>query len=186
MSFTTLTFDSPKILTSTLRSTDDGTVEYTVTTVKKGTSRQTTSLAGTSGKPSAIIDWREKAFEISGSRRNLNELQSKRTTFSPSRYWSWFDNDEYKVKYSAELDNTWTLFSYSGQVLAMLTSKINRFLRKNENPVLRISSSIDDEDERQFIILVLLYSETKRLKSLKERPLSVVADFLGTISQVSQ
>ncbi|KAJ7056090.1 hypothetical protein C8F01DRAFT_1156795 [Mycena amicta] len=187
--FETLIFDSPKILSSTLRYADDHEIAYTVSTAKRGrgSSKQTTALleegiAHADGQNQvAAIDWREKTFEISGERRRTNELQTKRTTFSSSRYWSWFEQDEYKVKYSAETENTWTLFSYSGQVLATLTSRIQRLLAPNSLPVLRIASSIHDEDERRFIILVLLYSETKRLESLKERPMSIVSDLMDSL-----
>ncbi|KAJ7908693.1 hypothetical protein B0H13DRAFT_2016278 [Mycena leptocephala] len=180
---TTLIFDSPKILKSTLRDDDDREVKYITTTVQQGRSnRHTTSLEGAPGTPNAVIDWKKKTFEISGSKRNMADLRSRRARFSSSRYWSWFDCEEYKVKYEAEMENTWTVFSYSGTVLATFTSQVQRIFKDNAQPVLRISESIQDEVERRFIILVLLYSETKRLESLKERPLSVVGDFLINMS----
>ncbi|KAJ7148090.1 hypothetical protein C8R43DRAFT_1108119 [Mycena crocata] len=174
--FFTLTFDSEKILTSALRDVDDGAVEYTTQTVKNGSSRQTTSLQleRSPGTPQAVIHWKQNCFEISGSRRDIGELKMKRATFSSSRYWTWFDNEEYKVKYAAETGHTWTVSSYDGTVLATFTSNIHRFFNENSRPILRLSASISDEDEQQFIILVLLYSETKRLESIKQRPLSVM------------
>ncbi|KAJ6529332.1 hypothetical protein B0H19DRAFT_531593 [Mycena capillaripes] len=179
---TTLTFDSPKILKSALRCVDDRDVKYTTTTVRAHSSRQTTSLDGAPGTPNAVIDWKRGTFEISGARRHMADLKTKRVTFSSSRYWSWFDCEEYKVKYAAVEDNTWTVFSYSGTVLATFTSKIRRMFNDNALPVLRISSAIRDEDERLFIILVLLYSETKRLESLKERPLGAIGGFLDNFT----
>ncbi|KAJ7472956.1 hypothetical protein B0H11DRAFT_1345421 [Mycena galericulata] len=179
-SLTTFTFDSPKILNSTVtvQSANESYVEYTVTTEKKAASR-TTSLDGAPGTPAALIDWKRHTFEISGSKRDVADLRTRKGTFSSSHYWSWFDNEEYKVKYAAELDNTWTVYSYSGTVLATFTSNVRRLFKDNSLPMLCISSSIRDEDERQFIILVLLYSETKRLESPKQRPLSVMGDLLG-------
>ncbi|KAJ7745585.1 hypothetical protein DFH07DRAFT_833504 [Mycena maculata] len=176
---TTFTFDSAKILNSTVRSAHEHSVQYRVTTQKRGSSRQTTSLEGTSGTPLATIDWKSKTFEISGSRRDMADLRIRRGTFSSSYYWSWFDCEEYKVKYSAELDHTWTVYSYSGTVLATFTSNIQRVFKDNSLPMLCISQSIRDEDERQFIILVLIYSEAKRLDSLKQRPLSAIGDLFG-------
>lgn len=91
------------------------------------------------------------------------------------------------MKYASEVDNSWTVcldsayclqyviahavlevYSYSGQVLATFTSNIRRVLKDNSLPTLSLAPSIRDEDERQFIILLLLYSETKRLNSLKK------------------
>lgn len=124
---TTLIFDSPKILKSTLRDDDDREVKYITTTVQQGRSnRHTTSLEGAPGTPNAVIDWKKKTFEISGSRRNMADLRNRRARFSScvkpyacfirtqlisdsSRYWSWFDCEEYKVKYEAEMENTWTV-----------------------------------------------------------------------------
>ncbi|KAJ7670714.1 hypothetical protein DFH06DRAFT_1320637 [Mycena polygramma] len=168
---TTLTFHSFNILDSDLCSDDGQQTIYTTSTVRARSRRQTTSLrlAGAPGTLDARIDWRRNTFEIAGLRRDMADLRTKQGTFSSSHYWSWFDCEEYKVKYAAEEDNTWTVFSYSGTVLATFTSKIRRILHDNDLPVLRISPRIRDEDERCFVILVLLYSETKRLESLKEQ-----------------
>ncbi|KAJ7484153.1 hypothetical protein FB451DRAFT_1231657 [Mycena latifolia] len=167
-SLTTFTFDSAKILTTTLFSRDAGSMKYTTSTVKKGSSRQSTALEGAPGTPNAVIDWKGKTFTISGSTRDVAELRKKRATFSSSRYWTWFDCEEYRVKYESDLDHTWTVFSYSGAVLATFASNVHRVFQDNLLPVLCMSTSICDEEERRFIILVLLYSETKRLESLKE------------------
>ncbi|KAJ6529331.1 hypothetical protein B0H19DRAFT_1274366 [Mycena capillaripes] len=179
MSFTTLTFDSSKILKSTIHSTDDPALRYTTTTVNKRSSRsrETTALEGVPGTPNAIIDWKRNTFEISGSTRDISSLRSKRSTFSTAKYWSWFDEEEYKVKYAAEAEHSWSLYSYDGTVLATFTTNIHRVFHDNSLPVIHLSPSITDEDERRFIILVLLYSETNRKESLTERPLSIVADF---------
>ncbi|KAJ7106239.1 hypothetical protein C8R44DRAFT_987381 [Mycena epipterygia] len=177
------TFDSAKILSSTIRSREERPIEYTTTTVKKktGPSQHSTALEGAPGTPDALIDWKRNTFAIAGSTRYISELRTKRATFSSSRFWSWFDCEEYKVKYESEQDNTWTMFSYSGSVLATFTSNIQRVFHKNSLPVLCMSPSVRDEDERRFIILVLLYSETKRLQSLKERPLVAVGAFLDNL-----
>jgi len=178
---TIFTFDSAKILNSALRSAHERSVAYTITTEKIGSSRRTTALKGPDGAAPAIIDWKRKTFEISGSRRDMADLRTTRGTFSSSHYWSWFDCEEYKVKYASEVDNSWTVYSYSGQVLATFTSNIRRVLKDNSLPTLSLAPSIRDEDERQFIILLLLYSETKRLNSLKKRPLSVMGDLFGNV-----
>ncbi|KAJ6481326.1 hypothetical protein C8R47DRAFT_1218492 [Mycena vitilis] len=163
MSLTTLTFASPKILRSTIRS-DDPEVKYTTNTVKKQSSRQTTTLEGPPGIGDAVIDWKGNTFEMSGSTRHISELRTKRATFSTSRYWSWFDEEEYKLKYG---ERTWTVYSYDGSVLATFATNTHRFFRDNTMPVIHMSPSLADEEERRFIILVLLYSETIRKDSPK-------------------
>ncbi|KAJ6599749.1 hypothetical protein DFH09DRAFT_626127 [Mycena vulgaris] len=163
----TFTFDSPKILNTTLRP-DAGSPAYTITTFKKGSSRQRTSVEGAPGMPDAVIEWKDGAFTIGDATRDIAELRKKRATFSASRYWTWFDCEEYRVKYESKGEHTWTVFSYSGTVLATFRSNIHRVFHENVLPVLCMLASIRDEEERRFIILVLVYSETKRLESLKE------------------
>ncbi|KAF8217481.1 hypothetical protein K438DRAFT_1952370 [Mycena galopus ATCC 62051] len=173
MSFTTLFFDSPKVLNSNIRY-EDADVNYTIRTAQPNPSlRQITSLEGPPGRPKAMIDWKSRAFEIRGAKRFIEQLCTKRGTFSSSRYWSWFDAEEYKVKWEAEIEHTWTIHAYDGRVLASFTPKTRRLFHANTMPMLKISPSITDEDEEEFIILILLYSETKRMESLRKRPLSV-------------
>ncbi|KAJ6481325.1 hypothetical protein C8R47DRAFT_595556 [Mycena vitilis] len=167
----TLRFDSFNIIDSDLCSDNGQKTIYTTSTVRARSRRQTTSLrlAGAPGTQDARIDWKRNTFEIARLKRDMAELRTRQGTFSSSHYWSWFDCEEYKVKYAAEEDNTWTVVSYSGTVLATFTSRIRRILHDDDLPVLRISPRIRDENERCFVILVLLYSETKRLEGLKEQ-----------------
>ncbi|KAJ7258384.1 hypothetical protein B0H12DRAFT_1109771 [Mycena haematopus] len=173
MSFTTLVFDSPKILNSRICGEDDPDLTYTTYTIQNRSSRQTTSLHGSPGRPKAIIDWTRRTFEIRGAKRNIEQLRSKRGTFSSSRFWSWFDAEEYRVKWAAEIEHTWTVYSYDGTVLATFTPRTRRLFHPNTMPVLKVSPSVVDEDEGEFLMLILLYSETKRMESLRKRPLSV-------------
>ncbi|KAJ7859374.1 hypothetical protein B0H14DRAFT_3446751 [Mycena olivaceomarginata] len=159
------------ILDSEIHCGEDHALEYTTRTVKTRSSRQTTSLEGAETSTSKI-DWKRQTFEIAGSTRKIAQMRTKRAAFSSSRYWTWLDQEEYRVKYEAEMDRTWTVYSYDGTILATFTAYTRRFLRDNSMPVLSVSESITDENEQQFLILILLYSETKRLESLRERPLS--------------
>ncbi|KAJ6469254.1 hypothetical protein C8R45DRAFT_1105123 [Mycena sanguinolenta] len=162
MSFTTLLFNSSKILNSRICGEDDPHLTYTTCTIPNRTSRQTTSLQGSPARSKAIIDWTRHTFEVHGRKREIEQLSSKRGTFSSSRYWSWFAADEYRVKWASEMENTWTVYSYDGSVLATFTPKIRRMFHDNVMPVLKLSPSVVDEDEGEFIMLILLYSETKR------------------------
>ncbi|KAJ7306215.1 hypothetical protein DFH08DRAFT_824871 [Mycena albidolilacea] len=167
MAFTTLIFNSSRILDSEIHCGEDHALEYTTRTVKTRSSRQTTSLEGAETSTSKI-DWKRQTFEIAGSTRKIAQMRTKRAAFSSSRYWTWLDQEEYRVKYEAEMDRTWTVYSYDGTILATFTAYTRRFLRDNSMPVLSISENITDENEQQFLILILLYSETKRLESLRE------------------
>ncbi|KAJ7093430.1 hypothetical protein B0H15DRAFT_799226 [Mycena belliarum] len=116
------TFDSAKILNTTLRSLSDdgGALIYTTTTVTTrdpgSVKRQATSLMR-EGQDSrdAVIDWKQSTFSVAEATRPIAELRKKRTTFASSRYWSWFDCEECKVKYEGSM---WTVLSYSGTLLA--------------------------------------------------------------------
>jgi hypothetical protein len=95
------------------------------------------------------------------------------------------------VKYEAEIAHTWTVrsftghsshhsshralpfqfqvYAYDGTVLAMLTTRIHHLFHDDSLPLLKISPSVTDDRELQFILLILLYSETKRRdRSLKK------------------
>ncbi|KAJ7484144.1 hypothetical protein FB451DRAFT_1554746 [Mycena latifolia] len=163
-SFSTFTFDSAKILDTTIRSADERPLMYTTTTTGDSAEKRT-ALAGAQGSRDAAIDWKQDTFSIGYATRAVGELRTKRTLFSSSRYWIWFESEECKVKYE---NNAWTVLSYSGSLLAEFTpNKYTKRGGRNALPVLRLAPSVRDEDERRFIILVLLYSETKRLDGRK-------------------
>ncbi|KAJ7794540.1 hypothetical protein B0H14DRAFT_2621815 [Mycena olivaceomarginata] len=132
--------------------------EYTTRTVKTRSSRQNTSLEGAETSTSKI-DWKRQTFEIAGSTRKIAQIRTKRAAFSSSRYWTWLDQEEYRVKYEAEMDRTWTVYSYDGTILATFTAYTRRFLRDNSMPVL----SVSEEYHRRGTS-----NKTKRLESLRE------------------
>ncbi|KAJ6471604.1 hypothetical protein C8R47DRAFT_1147356 [Mycena vitilis] len=153
------TFDSERILKSTIQAVD---ARYTTTTVKHGFARHRTTLENASGTASADINWRDRTFEIGGKTDSIDQLKRKVSNFSLTRYWKWSgDGEEYKVKYGS--NDAWTVTSLNGTVIASLISSVERSFGPNTLPILHIARSIRDEEERQFILLVLLYSETKRL-----------------------
>ncbi|CAK5272510.1 unnamed protein product [Mycena citricolor] len=179
----TLTFDSAQILQTIVRDAQDQQVEYNVqTTTANGRGvdkKRWMTFVEVEGVATAAIDWREKTFEISGTRCALSKMRRKRSAFASSRYWTWFDCEEYKVKYEAEAVNTWTVYSYTGSVLATFSASTSRLFRGKTNPILTLSSSVSDEEERQFILLVLLYSETRRMEGLKKERGRRLVDLLN-------
>jgi hypothetical protein len=188
-----LTFQSKDILNSHLNnghsnlyttSTDRGMLGRKVTSLEMAG-----SLSGSTGK----IHWRDKTFEIGGKTQKWKELEGSTKWFSlyvfletselilniltfRDREWEW-SGHTYTVKHA---HHKWTVRNHSscesqiisfsnrqvtnshGEV-ACLTEYKPHLFHDNEHATLRISPEIQDEHQRAFIILVLLYSETKRL-----------------------
>ncbi|KAJ7822580.1 hypothetical protein B0H14DRAFT_2598503 [Mycena olivaceomarginata] len=101
----------------------------------------------------AVINWKCSMFKISGKKRNMSGLKTKQATFSSCDaniycclstdvyrsihrlwYWSWFDSD-YKVKYWVEKDNTWTVYSYLGTVLATFALNVHHLFSDRTSSV---------------------------------------------------
>ncbi|KAJ7639951.1 hypothetical protein DFH06DRAFT_1137963 [Mycena polygramma] len=65
------------------------------------------------------------------------------------------------IKYGS--NDTWTVTSPNGAVVTSLTSSVEHTSGLTTLPVLHMARNIHEEPERQFLLLVLLYSEAKRL-----------------------
>ncbi|KAF7304075.1 hypothetical protein MIND_00639000 [Mycena indigotica] len=159
------TFDSAHILQNALRDTYLARVYTTRTTSEAPFSRQQTVLEHQPTSTEAVIDWQAKTFRIgtgAGTTKSVDSLK-RSPTFSTSRYWRWGTGEEYKVKYS---DGSWTVSSSTGALIASLSSATEHIIRQNLNslPVLRLARTVADETQRQFLILLLLYSETRRIE----------------------
>ncbi|KAJ7217624.1 hypothetical protein C8J57DRAFT_1537616 [Mycena rebaudengoi] len=156
-----LTFEGKKILESSLRSNEDKSVQYTTATLKRGRTRQRTTLESTGG-PAGEIDWRARTFAIAGagSARPISELKTQYRAFSSSRCWTWSEA-EYNVKYQSE-ERMWTVLFWDGAQAASFSPRTNPRFGCRSPGVLEISPEVSSEEERTFIILILLYSETKR------------------------
>ncbi|KAJ6546667.1 hypothetical protein DFH09DRAFT_638078 [Mycena vulgaris] len=154
----TFTFDSPKILKSAIYRKDDRFLQYITSTVKQGFSRHRTSLQD--GAVRAEIDWRERTFEIAGVKVGVDHLKRKISNFSETRYWKWRNGEEYKVKYLPEED-LWMVTLHSGEAVAEFSTCLE--YKPKTTPILHIAEDLQDSNERRFLLLVLLYSETRRL-----------------------
>jgi hypothetical protein len=53
--------------------------------------------------------------------------------------------------------------SSNGAEIAWMTPRVAHLFRASTPAVLRLAPELRDEDARRFIILVLLYSETRRM-----------------------
>ncbi|KAJ7869793.1 hypothetical protein B0H13DRAFT_2350795 [Mycena leptocephala] len=165
-----LTFQSKEILNSHLNNGHSNL--YTTSSDRGMLGRKVTSLdkagflSGSAGK----IHWRDKTFEIGGRHRNGRNSRALLDGLL-RREWEW-SGYTYTVKHA---HHKWTVTNSHGEV-ACLTEYKPHLLRSNEHATLRISPEIQDEHQRAFIILVLLYSETKRQDKAK------TADIAGALA----
>ncbi|KAJ6562610.1 hypothetical protein B0H19DRAFT_1145141 [Mycena capillaripes] len=152
-----LTFKSKDILNSHLHANHSN--PYTTSSSGGILGRKTTTLktsgflSGSAGK----INWRDKTFEIGGKTKKWRKIEGSAGWFTSGREWEW-SGHTYTVKHSR---HKWTVTNSHGEV-ARFTPYKSHLLRPSEYASLQISPEIHDEHQRAFIILVLLYSETKR------------------------
>ncbi|KAJ7292169.1 hypothetical protein C8J57DRAFT_1458668, partial [Mycena rebaudengoi] len=156
-----LTFNSKDFLNSHLTSGHSNA--YTTSTSRGMRGLKITQLAsgffpGTAGR----IDWRDKSFEIAGRTQKIKRISSSGGWFSLSRDWKWGAHT-YTLKYSRK---GWTAKTSMGEVAHYNSYKPHLF-RSSDHAAIQISPAIQDQHEIVFLILVMLYSETKRLERKK-------------------
>ncbi|KAK6967096.1 hypothetical protein R3P38DRAFT_837317 [Favolaschia claudopus] len=165
------TFDSERITKSAILSArGNRSVHYTSNTSKNLFARQCTTVEDATGTIRGAIDWKERTFEImgeGGKKESVDLLKRKdpsQTFATSTRFWRWSSQgEEYKVRYSNST-STWIVTVLStGELVSELTSTIERVFKSNTLPTWNISRDVRNETERLFILMVLLYSETKRL-----------------------
>ncbi|KAF7362802.1 hypothetical protein MVEN_00630000 [Mycena venus] len=161
MPSTHLTANDQDILNTTLTAID-GTVQYTIMTQMKIFGRRDpTHVVARSGQE-GIIDWREKTIRIGQNERPVAYLKQHRGgMFSSKRQWSWTDI-AYTVKYEDNRDWTATPISESVEV-ARLRSRNEHLFRSSDPAIVWFSEDIPNDTEKMFLLLVLLYSEVRRL-----------------------
>ncbi|KAG6910186.1 hypothetical protein DXG01_012635 [Tephrocybe rancida] len=129
----------------------------------------------------ATIYWKDSALEVGGSRKHLDSVSSKvggffslcvssihpstielTTRGSPrTREWRW-STQAYTVAFN---NNQWTAApTHNPHAAAATLSPYKRhFFSSSEQPVLSLAPGLGAEEET-FLILVMLYMETKRLE----------------------
>ncbi|CAK5284589.1 unnamed protein product [Mycena citricolor] len=156
-------FESERLTKGTIRSADDGSRRWTLETTRQTfNGRSKTTIENRAGTLVGTIDWRERVFEIAGSAFGIDVLKRKVSNFSATRYWRWKSGEEYKVRYS-NTDDAWQASLATGETVGELKSSITPLFREPSLPVLRLSSTIRDDEERVFMLMLLVYSEMKRL-----------------------
>ncbi|KAF7292117.1 hypothetical protein MIND_01238600 [Mycena indigotica] len=161
------TFESERLLRTALRDVYLTRQYTTITGTAKNphSTRPPTTLEryepSTNELTKAVIDWKARTLQVGGEMKGVDEVKRKTGNFTGSRYWRWGDDkEEYKVRY---LDNMWIASDANNEPVASLTSATKHVFKPNPLPVLRLSRALQSEPQRQFVILLLLYSETKRL-----------------------
>ncbi|KAF9456819.1 hypothetical protein BDZ94DRAFT_1228892 [Collybia nuda] len=107
------------------------------------------------------IDWRGKTFEIGGKVKNWKVLKHRQGSifdWHPVREWTWMGH-RYTVKRE---DNQW-MATIHASVSAVFTSRKSHVLSQSEPATIEFTSNVPHED-MVFLLLVLLWSEHKRLE----------------------
>ncbi|KAG5646620.1 hypothetical protein DXG03_002924 [Asterophora parasitica] len=158
-----LTFSDKDILNSELHPSFPD-ASYRIKTHSGLFGRRTTALTPLShGSPyrgiAGEIDWKAKKFQIGGVKRKWKSLKRGGGVFSSGKEWHW-SGRSYVVRYH---DKEWTAtrHSWGNSAGAVFRLRRTHLFRSNEPASISFSQDIPPED-MVFLILVFLYSETKR------------------------
>ncbi|KAJ7089995.1 hypothetical protein C8R44DRAFT_818380 [Mycena epipterygia] len=156
---TEFTFEARDILNSQLLC--GNSTAYTTNTSLGILGKTPTTLTGPGLGTAGKINWGRPSFEIGGQKYNCWKMWRPRVWLSMhhARNWTW-GGQTYAVRLSEE----WTMTTPQGEVARFRPHKFH-LLGESEHAVLQISPAVEDEQLRVFIILVMLWSETKRKES---------------------
>ncbi|CAK5275078.1 unnamed protein product [Mycena citricolor] len=160
-------FDSSNVLLSVIRHITDHSRRYGIQTYyseEYGLPMETT-IENRVGTICGVIDWEKKSFRIGSKIEWMDTMRRKAGIFSSAYFWRWLEGEEFRVQYHNSGDY-WTTTNAKGEIIAELKlSTLSPLYGDGEAktlPVLRISQMIWNEDERLFLLLILLYSEARR------------------------
>ncbi|KAK7019601.1 hypothetical protein R3P38DRAFT_1254040 [Favolaschia claudopus] len=145
-----LTFMHKDILNGSL-TTPSGLVQYTVSTEKKllGLKWSPTTVVSVSNNMTGIIDWARGRMSINGVEKPWNTLRHHVVT----RYkedWMW--NETKYTLYRSSDYMAWTVRPTYGW------TDVGRLEQRKPTWALSVSAELDDEIERMFVLLVLIFS----------------------------
>lgn len=117
---------------------------------------------GAASGTSAAIRWRERRFETGGVKRDWSTFKYKPAgIFSKTRKWHW-SGESFTVKFLID-DDKWIASSDSSRhpTRATFYPYKYHFFGPSEPGYISFSPDVSDEDTI-FLILVMIYSETRR------------------------
>ncbi|KAJ7166552.1 hypothetical protein C8R43DRAFT_986327 [Mycena crocata] len=157
---TILTFDTGKILNTSIVDAD-GSVHYTATTTSGFRGRKVTTILAASGTE-GVINWREKLFIINGVPRSWADLKARTGgMFNTEREWRW-DQKSYKLKYDfAEKELMVT--PSSGSPVRFTPHRAYLFnIRETKPAAIYFPSEMQDANEKMFLLMAVLKTEIQR------------------------
>ncbi|KIJ92944.1 hypothetical protein K443DRAFT_684900 [Laccaria amethystina LaAM-08-1] len=165
-------FAISRVLNAKIRTTHDDTVIYSVTTSEGLWGRRYTFLKDANpalgdSTTVGVIHWNEKILEVCGHKKSLKDIRRKPQGLIRERYWRWssdrrefvidFQEDEWKVKINNSKNVT-----VEGSFDVPYRP---RLFGKTTPMVFHLSRKALAKDE-VFLILVLIYSESKRQEKM--------------------
>ncbi|KAK7056146.1 hypothetical protein R3P38DRAFT_3170819 [Favolaschia claudopus] len=149
-----LTFADKKLLETSLIGPDN-MIYYTTSTTKSCSGRKLTTVVAASGVV-GLINWREKTFSLNGAVRKWDELKRKSAGMCHSdREWNW--EELLATPLNGTVADT-----------VRFTTHRQHLLHDNERAVLYFPYHMQDELERMFLLLAILYMDVHRQDQEKE------------------
>ncbi|KAJ7617242.1 hypothetical protein FB45DRAFT_933719 [Roridomyces roridus] len=150
---------APDMLNCTLvGQTRRGGVEYAISTVRKLFQRKPTFITHRPSGLRGVINWNDRTFTVGTEQHTWEEIQRpKGGVFSLAKEWCWSG-----PTYLAEQKKGQWFMSHSwgnDAPVAVLTKAKERIIGTSEPAELILSDDIEDEVERMFAVLVLVYSQ---------------------------
>ncbi|KAG5649811.1 hypothetical protein H0H81_001912, partial [Sphagnurus paluster] len=157
------------LLTASILTTRDASALYTLKTTFGLRGRKVTLLRDENpppGRPAGVgaIYWKEKTIEILGTRKTVKELRRIEGgiwKFNRTRHWRWApDRREYELRHD---DEGWkaTINNNLSTAARLLVPARPHIFSTPPPPALHLTRTALEADE-VFLILVLVYEETKR------------------------
>ncbi|KAK7017172.1 hypothetical protein R3P38DRAFT_1318294 [Favolaschia claudopus] len=167
-----LTFASKKLLETSLIGPDN-MVHYTTSTTKSSCSGRKLSTVTAASGVVGVINWRDKTFSLNGVVRKWDEIKRKSAGAGmchSDREWNWGPRP-FNLKYHGNCSSKELLATPLNGTPAdtvRFTTHRQHLLHDNERAVLYFPYHMQDELERMFLLLVVLYMDVKRQDQEKE------------------
>ncbi|KAJ3502258.1 hypothetical protein NLJ89_g8970 [Agrocybe chaxingu] len=173
------TFDNKaNVLNAKVHASHDNSVLYVVNTKQTMWGRTLTELWDKNPLPGEVdtntrvgaINWKQRKFEVDGTWKSIDDVRRrpaglKNRVRQRSRFWKWADDhEEYSV---VHLEDGWkaTCTSTNAVEATFAVPYRPQIFGKAKPVVLNLGKGALSRDE-VFLILVLIYSETKRQEKM--------------------